>query len=94
MKNICVLYKKGTASVQTRVQWEKFQYFSPDFLAKGQIKPKADLHTIDSPKTNRQKNVRVCFLPWRVIKQRKQIRLFAFSENLRLANLFLVLSDL
>ena len=57
-------------------------------LSKRQIKPKADWGAVDSHK-NRTNEIVLNFMA-----KKKQIRLFVFWENLRFANLRLVLSDL
>ena len=56
---------------------------------KDQIKPQADLCTVDSPK---KRTTEFGFLF--AVKRKKQIRSFVFWENLRRANLLTVLSDL
>ena len=58
---------------------------------KGQIKPKADWHAIDSPKKRMNE---FGFFAMTVRKYLKQIGSFGFLENLRHANLLTVLSDI
>ena len=55
------------------------------FLTKGQLKPKADLRAIDSPKELTDEFVLFAFLLFTANKS-NQIRLFVFYENLRCAN--------
>ena len=76
-------------------------------LSKGQIKPKADWRTIDSPKKRMnevffamtvRKYLKLeisisSFKYVRTVKQKKRICLFGSWENLRHANLLMVLSD-
>ena len=77
---------------------------------KGQIEPKADWRAIDSPKKHMnefgffamtvQKYLKLeilisSFKYFQTVKQKKkQIRSFSFWENLRHANLLMILSDL
>ena len=63
----------------------------PDFGAKGQIKPKADWHAVDSHK----KRIKEVVLFFAVKRKKRKNRWFVhFSENLRRKNLLMVLSDL
>ena len=59
------------------------------YVAKGQIKPKADWCAVDSPKKEQ-----TSFFAVKSKKAKKQIGSFVFWENLRRANLLMVLSDL
>ena len=59
---------------------------------KGQIKPKADWHAVDS--TKKRMNKFLFFFAMKSKKAKKQIGLFVFWENLWRANLLMVLSDL
>ena len=59
---------------------------------KGQIKPKADWHAIDSPQKRTDECLFLCFFT--LHGKKNQIRSFVFWENLRPANLLTVLSDL
>ena len=62
-------------------------------ISKGQIKPEADWHAIDSTKKQMKFQVQVSSISGQQSKKR-QIGLFSFWENLRRANLLTVLSDL
>ena len=61
-------------------------------VTKGQIKPKADWHAIDSPKKQTNKIHFVCFFAF-LSKQNKFVRLF-FGRIYGKPILLLVLSDL
>ena len=63
--------------------WEPF---------KGQIKPKADWRSVDSPKKRTKELVLLCFSLFTT--KNKQICLFVFWVNLRHANLLKLLFDL
>ena len=59
------------------------------FIPKGQIKPKADWRAVDSPKKRTNEFLLFAFLLFTAKET-----LLVFWENLRRANLLLVLSDL
>ena len=61
-------------------------------VSKGQIKLKADLRGVESPK--KRTNKFVAFFAIKSKRAKNQICLFVFWENLRRANLLTVLSDL
>ena len=87
----------------------KFFYGSPSTLPpKGQIKPKADLCAIDSPKKRTDEFVFFAvtvrkylklevlsssFMYFRTVKRKKQIRSFVFWENLSLGVFAEIISE-
>ena len=72
---------------------QKVGPFSKIEVTKGQIKPKADWRATDSPKKRRNKFVFFHDSP-EILETIKKNRSFVFWENLKRANLLLVLSDL